>query len=751
MPAYSDLHPYKEDTEIWVKDPIKTAFDLRLHTFTTTASGAPSHGKLAWDWTLLKILPTHEYWVEFASDWLSFCIGGEVTAKMPDEALSLSWDVILEVLYLRFSHTQMQNFRAYVCSSLGPVDVPADFCWMDDLQQRDASDSDSDSDYMEGIKVTYVDEDEEMLDHEGSQSNSDSGDDYVPDFIQSQSIGLPTKDRSLPLPVSLNPAGLLESWCQHMCVFFYPKVRPDQKYRQSKQDVVVDLTQMRKLPAKVWKTKEFQTALEVLHLTHPLLICRWTKAIITEEERELRPKPDPNYKFTAEDVLALFVFISQNPLMRPWVFDPMSVFFLLSRDSFVYNFELWLAPALRTLDYPRMGSCEGLPDHHATQSASGCAVTIFTSFLAALDMKLTLVISETSDHRALRHEVRQQAWRPNFPGTVGFTQPPVDQHPSTKGQKRNASKRNKKENARKVEAQLLGSALEPEEREYNFPNCWNLPADDQYVNPEEINLRWVKPRPETQERCGLDITHSFFVPDTGNKESLGGVQYNAMEPKLLEHLIDNHRRVKVHARTCQAQGGAKGDVYGPYACHTRDTADDIKALFHHATDADVMVEIRSTIVSGLHSDMIAVTNAAEVGHLGRHGLTNYYCSNYISAVHRDFDVGKHNLKQKEKGKKKQEDVSGCHPCVQLEQTGTNKILHEWDFAMVRWGIVIETHSNTVWCFNGRHEHGSVIPSRSSHEANAASSGYHPTKSKRDVDRAKVFQQIRLGMELRPRV
>ncbi|KAJ7707385.1 hypothetical protein B0H17DRAFT_1125201 [Mycena rosella] len=408
------------------------------------------------------------------------------------------------------------------------------------------------------------------------------------------------------------------------------------------------------------------------------------------------------------------------------------------------------------------------------------------SFLAALDTKLTLIISETSDHCVLMREVCQQVWQPNFPATTGSTQPPIDQHPSTKGQKCNTSKRIKKESARKelkVEAELLGSALEPEEREYNCPNCRDLPADDEclcwmevfkrtdmesligaaltcalpddrlspctpstkhgdtesdvpmkstqyqvkYVNPEEIDLRWVKPRLETQEHC--------------NGESLGGVRYNMMQPKLLECLIDNHQRVKlrgVHRReamqawstygsmtaagTCQVQGGAKGDVYGPYACHSGDTADDIKALFCHATDTNVMVKIGSTIVSGLRSDMIAVTNAAEVSCLGRHRLTNYYCSSYISTVHRDFNVGRHNLKQKEKGKKKQED-----------------------------GIMIETHSNTVWCFNGWHKHGSVIPSRSSYEANAASSGYHPTKSKQDVDCAEVFQQIRLGIELRPHV
>ncbi|KAJ7688033.1 hypothetical protein B0H17DRAFT_1135874 [Mycena rosella] len=233
---------------------------------------------------------------------------------------------------------------------------------MDDLQQCDASDSDSDSDYMEGV--------------EGSQSDSDSGDVYVPDFIQSQPIGLPTKDASLLLPVSINPVGLPEFWCQRMHVFFYPTVRPDQ------ETGLLNLMHKIKLPLPQLEAELFFTDLPV------------------DESDNYRggtqiagPKPDQNYKFTGEDALELFVFISRNHLMHPWVFDPISVFFLLSRDSFVYNSELWLAPALRTLDY--------------------------------------------------------LVWRPNFPGTVGSTQPPVDQRPSTKGQKRNTSKRNKKENARK--------------------------------------------------------------------------------------------------------------------------------------------------------------------------------------------------------------------------------------------------------------------------------------------------------------
>lgn len=81
---------------------------------------------------------------------------------------------------------------------------------------------------------------------------------------------------------------------------------------------------------------------------------------------------------------------------------------------------------------------------------------------------------------------------------------------------------------------------------------------------------------------------------------VGGVRYQAMSPEILAQLLDNHRRVSVRgvrrredmqawaygtmtgSGPRQPMGGAKGDGYGPYACHSGDTPDDIRALFRHA-------------------------------------------------------------------------------------------------------------------------------------------------------------------------
>jgi hypothetical protein len=40
----------------------------------------------------------------FASDWLSFALGGEVVTRIPEEDVKLRWEIILDVFFMRFSH-----------------------------------------------------------------------------------------------------------------------------------------------------------------------------------------------------------------------------------------------------------------------------------------------------------------------------------------------------------------------------------------------------------------------------------------------------------------------------------------------------------------------------------------------------------------------------------------------------------------------------------------------------------------------
>ncbi|KAJ7160822.1 hypothetical protein C8R46DRAFT_1223161 [Mycena filopes] len=86
----------------------------------------------------------------------------------------------------------------------------------------------------------------------------------------------------------------------------------------------------------------------------------------------------------------------------------------------------------------------------------------------------------------------------------------------------------------------------------------------------------------------------------------------------------------------QPAGGRKADGYGPYACHCGDTPDDVRALFRHAVvsthlfrpafteevstwDSDVLVEISTSIVPSLHSNINTMTSVNEVTRMGKHG------------------------------------------------------------------------------------------------------------------------------------
>jgi hypothetical protein len=146
-----------------------------------------------------------------------------------------------------------------------------------------------------------------------------------------------------------------------------------------------------------------------------------------------------------------------------------------------------------------------------------------------------------------------------------------------------------------------------------------------------------------------------------------------MDKQTLEQLVANHHRVVVHGvrrrdemqrwnygtmtggGPHQPNGGKTGDVYGPYACHSGATPDDIRALFQHAIvshfspswpaesylpqDNEILVEIGTSIIPTMHRDIIKVTNANETSCMGKYGLTTFTCSEYISTVHPDHDIG----------------------------------------------------------------------------------------------------------------
>ncbi|KAJ7471241.1 hypothetical protein B0H11DRAFT_1919802 [Mycena galericulata] len=290
-----------------------------------------------------------------------------------------------------------------------------------------------------------------------------------------------------------------------------------------------------------------------------------------------------------------------------------------------------------------------------------------------------------------------------------------------------------------------------------------------YVHPfDDLHMESIEHRPEVFRRCGRDIVRFFYPnPEKGNTKEfvitsslpascgetdtsqVGGVRFRALSRKVLELLPHNHRLIRIRsvkrreamqawaygtmtpAGSRQAAGGRRGDTYGPYSDQNGDSADDIRALFRHATDADILVEVGTTIHPEMKSEVTKLSEATELNRLGRHGLSTFNCKNYISAVHEDEDVGVDDLtapsidhpKQKNSKKKKKKPASlgnqgGFYPCLQEDKK-------------------IAAHMITIlrWVFNGRHAHATVMPSQSAVNANAQSTGRHATVRRRDAEQA----------------
>ncbi|KAJ7612385.1 hypothetical protein DFH06DRAFT_1371504 [Mycena polygramma] len=287
---------------------------------------------------------------------------------------------------------------------------------------------------------------------------------------------------------------------------------------------------------------------------------------------------------------------------------------------------------------------------------------------------------------------------------------------------------------------------------------------------KQLNMKLIKFRPEVYKRCKKDIVRFVWRAPDGKEEMVGGVRFKPFSKPILGRLNDNHRLVQVRAirrrdmmqrwaygsitgrGSRQPSGGRKGDCYGPYACHRGDTPDDIRALFRDAVSTDAMVEVGDTIAPGMRKNINELTRKSGVDRLGRTGLTNYVCSNYINCLHPDNDGS---LEDFLAGRGKKDSKGGLYPCAQLLKKGCGK--HAFNFAYARFGVVIRTMTNTVWVFNGRHVHGTVMPSQSrmmrlrgGAGKGDGSKGSHPNAKAANVARARKIREIRGGYNLRPR-
>ncbi|KAJ7086967.1 hypothetical protein C8R44DRAFT_893365 [Mycena epipterygia] len=796
---------------------------------------------------------------------------------------------------------------------------PAEFCWYDHVLQREGYDDNGDEGGWEDIpEDEEVDEDDPMdgdyadadadpvnygVDPDDEPSAQETPEQPLPNFIQTRATSATSVFPQVTTQRSAPPASGFV-WATQIREFFCPELdRPtaDHSGPRDVTAIVHGYCEMKAVQAGTYSKQPFQQALKdsgllndlnyvcragnLLETSHPdvensfrwydwktryaELVVRWVAPTMTlEEYANTVPEPDPNYQFSLVEAQELLSFISSNPRMHPWSFDPMSVYLFLSLECFIINCNTWLVPCLYELGYHRLKGWNS-----ATIYRRLMCLGVFLNprankvFLRTeLDPRLAVIVCETSNHREMVRQVRADVLRPHLPkntassssdsGDSGSNSDDSDAHPSDSEYeseepmedvqyhpksplKRQAAPRLSKSGLRAQKRKIrtrvadkanlaragvrakkdvlgaktpvgrLGSGLH-----HTCPYCAGRPMEQQcvriiYVKPRkckhligsaltcaqgrnrlrpkplmkrkkgsqgtsptrrvryyhpfnDLHMQEVKFRRKVYKRCGKDITCLVRRRDGQADEMVGGVRFKAFSKATLAQLVSNHRRVRVRAirrqnamqawaygsmtatGSRQPMGGYKGDGYGPYECHRGDTPDDIRALFRHAVDTDVVLEAAATIHPSLKRDL-ASTASSGVKRFGRYGMSAFYCHNYISCIHADLDIGKEDV---DKGRSRNACQGGLYPCVQLSKENCGR--QDYNFAYVRWGVVIRTQANAVWVFNGRHEHGTVMPSQDAVNQNANSDGYHPTVRAVDVARADHLRRIRSGYNLRAR-
>ncbi|KAJ7681162.1 hypothetical protein B0H17DRAFT_1205978 [Mycena rosella] len=208
-----------------------------------------------------------------------------------------------------------------------------------------------------------------------------------------------------------------------------------------------------------------------------------------------------------------------------------------------------------------------------------------------------------------------------------------------------------------------------------------------YIHPMELGLRLVEARPPEHPvwiDCGRDIVRFIHRRKDSKEHLVAGVRFKALSPTTLKIMQENHQQVRIRTIRRRADmqawaygnmtatgsrmpmGGKKGDGYAPYACHSGDSVDDVKALFRHAVDTDILVTAAKSIYLGIEADLSELTEESELNRFGRFGAVGFYCTNFITPIHTDKDIVK-------------VDQPTLHPCIQLSKENCGP--DDYNFAM----------------------------------------------------------------------
>ncbi|KAJ7734009.1 hypothetical protein DFH07DRAFT_967764 [Mycena maculata] len=489
-------HPF-----VFQDEAFATVFEEHAVAIRTQRKGQELRQKLA------DVL-SEPRWVQFQDDWLDFTLGGEIVGLIPGDVVERCQQLFIDVLWTRYSTTGSQDGEAQALDLLLEVQMktlkdfrpfaqpPADFCWLEDIQQRMTYDGDSDagernSDW-EDVE-SNLDEEDDSLDLDPDYEVDEAGAEILEQVEVAGFIQVPSRPNVAALPTRLVNEKLKSNelpyvWASHVEDFFFPVDKTDES--RDKSDVIEDLVAMRKLGAKEYRFPEFQEAIKTV------------------------PKPNPKYKFSLKDTQGLLQFISDHPRMHPWSFDPMAGYLFLSAACFEINCNMWLVPCLQELNYPKIDGWNSKIVHRRIMELDLMADSATNeTFLKSIDPCLAVVLRETSAHRTTIKKVKSQLLRPHIPrpsdsetdagfGTDDEDGPQSLKHlrspsppPLTANQKRAWNRRKNAKPVPSAQEPDPGEAPKDEpdgERHYNCPHCAGLPMDQQCVRLVPVQPRNCK-------------------------------------------------------------------------------------------------------------------------------------------------------------------------------------------------------------------------------------------------------------------
>ncbi|KAJ7659676.1 hypothetical protein DFH06DRAFT_1326695 [Mycena polygramma] len=602
------LHPWGKDSALWKSEPICAAF--------VTAAQSKSHHSVEQMFQTLLLQLRSAHWLELISEWISYCLGGELVNPNNLKLQEIQGRVFLEVLWLRFNHNekdidaekmaldsllaaQMKSFRAYTTP-------PPEVSFFHDVQAGD--------------------EESYLTDLGEGDADPTFEDNIVP---KPRPTGNQSKKTSKAFVLPVKRDAILK------------QARWQELYRD-KTAVVNSLCQMRKITRsqrllRAWSSSFVESGLarimqgvtrpgNLLETSHPDVEASFRyhdwrhcygailDAFITPEmvaavnEEVLNPDKTPSTPNRRFEPMELLSFISSHPEMHPWGSNLMAVYMFASADCFEANWYEWMAPCLENLKFP-LDSWEPRVMYR-TLMAHPVMIDMGFPALEHFHHKLRAIIRLTHEHRHWLKEIKHSIFRPReFEATPGVST--LSPRPPTSPNRKRKDKRPEKTHSGpSVKKQVLGKPtrmIPPLADDIRGSGVCNLckhlgedekcrrtvwvterdveylrgcvltcapPGDElpprpgsgkcpKILRPADLQfeLRVITYREDVYNRCGKDIT-KFVLRET--KECVGGARFRALSTEVFSQLQNSHRLISVCAlkRRASMEAYAYGTMSG---------------------------------------------------------------------------------------------------------------------------------------------------------------------------------------------